>query len=432
MFSLKVSCNHKRLAKLFVITCLLIAAMPAYSASKHSANYDKIIKRIEALNHSAYARSFQIGKSSTGKPIYAIALTNPETFNLRTKRLKAVIMAGQHGDEKTAVKAMISLASGLAKTTNKKYMSLLDKSLIIIIPAVNPDGFIRNRRVNGSGIDLNRDWGNFTQPETTSVIRFIKAFKPHMVIDLHEWTEWSPLRTNCIEAPGFGTEGNHKLSRILARECYADIPANTSVFNTTLYHSYRQSSLAHRYLISIGICSMLVETSPYWNQSIRSCAYQKLVISLLNKMASPDQTIMAYVDSLQKSNHNLSPSIASLYNQSNSTGMKVYPIVAALPFIVLCVLLLGFTYTRYRKNDLNPPTWSQLKRTYLGSLTITDTARLNAPTGKKLRIFREHRHRPTDRCVQKNSKSRENRRKQTTNSAPSKRICSSYTAAHLR
>lgn len=424
----------KMIRNCIIAFSLLIIVSTSYCMTR-TGSYSDIIKQIDSLNHSVYARSTQIGKSASGEPIYAIALTNPESLN-SGKRLKALIMAGQHGDEKTAVKAMMSLATGLSNTSNRRYLSLLKDAVIMIIPVVNPDGFINNRRENGSGRDLNRDWGNFTQPETKTIEHFLKAFKPHLVVDLHEWTEWSPAKTNCIEAPGFGDEDNHKLARILAGECDITATRSRSGFNRVLYHQNRIGSLAHRYLSRTGTCSMLVETTPYWNQSIRFNAYQKLVMSMLNKMAFPDKSMIAYVDSLEESNQKLNKSIAALYNPSNPTSWRNHPIIAGLPFIALCCLLLGFTYTRYKRKDFQMPTWTELKRSYLGSLTIADTARLNAPTGKKLRIFREHRHRPTDRCRQKSIVNREtsptSRRRQAVDSSPSKRICASYTIAHLR
>ena len=83
----------------------------------------------------------------------------------------------QHPPEVTGALALIPFVetvlgdSQLAKNFRDKYD-------IIIIPNMNPDGVTHgNWRHNMNGVDLNRDWGPFTQPETQAVEKEFRRFK---------------------------------------------------------------------------------------------------------------------------------------------------------------------------------------------------------------------------------------------------------------
>ena len=51
----------------------------------------------------------------------------------------------------------------------------LTKYRILAFPIMNPDGVdLGHWRHNAGGIDLNRDWSKYHQPEIKNVIRFIE------------------------------------------------------------------------------------------------------------------------------------------------------------------------------------------------------------------------------------------------------------------
>jgi protein MpaA len=108
-------------------------------------------------------------------------------------------MGGVHGDEPEGVE--------LAKKTLEwlKTQSPDDVAPWILIPCLNKDGFANQTRVNGRGVDLNRnypssDWQPaaakerynpgpqpMSEPEIQGVVELIETFRPRLVIHCHSW-----------------------------------------------------------------------------------------------------------------------------------------------------------------------------------------------------------------------------------------------------
>lgn len=80
-----------------------------------------------------------------------------------------MILGRQHPPEVTGALALISFVNQL--TQNNKYQQAFSNRFnVLIIPNLNPDGVaLGNWRHNSKGVDLNRDWGKFTQIETALV-----------------------------------------------------------------------------------------------------------------------------------------------------------------------------------------------------------------------------------------------------------------------
>jgi len=109
---------------------------------------------------------WQIGTSVEGRPIYALS-SSPSA---RGDKKEYVLFVGrQHPPELTGAFAMLPFLetvfgdTDLAKTFRQRFS-------IIAVPDMNPDGVAHgNWRHNAHGVDLNRDWGPFTQPETQAI-----------------------------------------------------------------------------------------------------------------------------------------------------------------------------------------------------------------------------------------------------------------------
>lgn len=137
--------------------------------------------RADLLRWSAMAGSqpFVLGHSHDGRPVEAIRLGRADAPRL------VMLLGRQHPPEVSgaiAMRAFIDLLVGEA--------AQLDDVQFLIVPLLNPDGAVRGHwRANRGAVDLNRDWGRFTQPETSAVKAWLDALppdvRPVVMVDFH-------------------------------------------------------------------------------------------------------------------------------------------------------------------------------------------------------------------------------------------------------
>ena len=115
-----------------------------------------------------------IGTSVEGRSI------GVEFLGPASAKLRVLIVAGQHGDESLASRAVAEASVGELKATCRT----LGVNLAVI-PSLNPDGAAVGRRHNAFGVDLNRDHLLLTQPETRALHDLVDLWRPHVVVDVH-------------------------------------------------------------------------------------------------------------------------------------------------------------------------------------------------------------------------------------------------------
>jgi hypothetical protein len=118
-----------------------------------------------------------------------------------------------HGDEISGANAAMVVAYHLAASENPEIKMMLENTLIVIEPSINPDGmdkFVQwvnthrgstlnadpnhiehhqgwlTGRTNHFGFDLNRDWLLLTQKESKNRLAFFHQYQPHVLGDFHE------------------------------------------------------------------------------------------------------------------------------------------------------------------------------------------------------------------------------------------------------
>ncbi len=119
------------------------------------------------LLEKPFVRSYTIGFSTLGEPLKVLTIAAGDGKNL------LVVLSRQHPPEITGFMEMIHFVETLAgdKRIAKRFRKKFE---VIIMPMINPDGVENGHwRHNAGGVDLNRDWRFFNQPETYALRKFI-------------------------------------------------------------------------------------------------------------------------------------------------------------------------------------------------------------------------------------------------------------------
>ncbi len=129
------------------------------------------------------ARRIVLGQSHDGRAIEAVHLGKADAPNL------IILLGRQHPPEVTGAFAMEAFVDQILALSAREARPLADYQLLIV-PMLNPDGVARGHwRANLGGVDLNRDWGGFTQPETRAVKAWLDALpagvRPVLMLDFH-------------------------------------------------------------------------------------------------------------------------------------------------------------------------------------------------------------------------------------------------------
>jgi hypothetical protein len=119
-------------------------------------------------------------------------LRNPKTPDATAKQIIARtppilwIAANVHGNEPSGGDAVVKLLYELADRSDCVVRSILDSSIVGLIPVQNPDGRAHDRRYNSYAFDMNRDGLVGTQPEVSGRLRLLWKYPPQLFVDEHE------------------------------------------------------------------------------------------------------------------------------------------------------------------------------------------------------------------------------------------------------
>ncbi len=197
-------------------------------------SHDNVVHYIKALTEQSDRLTLiEYGRTHENRPLYLVVATSPENQeNLETIRedhIKnihssedregednpLVLWLGYsvHGNETSPGNASMLVAYYLAASQSDEVKDILDNTVVLIDPCINPDGFTRaagwsnmnsnktevthpaNRqfredwpggRTNHYWFDLNRDWLPAQHPESQARLSVFHKWKPHVTTDHHE------------------------------------------------------------------------------------------------------------------------------------------------------------------------------------------------------------------------------------------------------
>ena len=127
---------------------------------KTSAFFQAWTDELAALPH---VEKRLIGESGRGRPIHMLEFGAPDALR------HVVLVSRQHPPEVTGTMALLSFVEELVGGSPLA-REFRERFLVHVVPLMNPDGVdLGHWRHNTGGVDLNRDWVAFHQPETRVV-----------------------------------------------------------------------------------------------------------------------------------------------------------------------------------------------------------------------------------------------------------------------
>lgn len=177
---------------------LEISRKPQWISAQELETSAEVFAWMDKLARKRKLKVEEIGKSAENRPLRLMTIGNRQAKNLM------LVISRQHPPEVTgyfAMQAFVEIIAGkskLAKDFRKNWA-------VYVVPLMNPDGVDGGHwRHNAGGIDLNRDWAAFNQPETVAVREFLKrreaesGGKFYFGIDFHStWDDiYYPMSKN--------------------------------------------------------------------------------------------------------------------------------------------------------------------------------------------------------------------------------------------
>jgi hypothetical protein len=297
------------------------------------ASWAQVVDYFKKLDAASDRVQFQeIGKTTMGAPfVYATIsapenlrslekyrqinakLADPRTFRGNDKIAQQLIAGGKtivlitcsiHSDEVGGTLSSMLMAHRLASSNDPEIKSILQNTIILLVPSLNPDGtdIIKNwyDKTLGTpyegteppalyhkytGHDNNRDWYAFTQVETQLTVEKIhNVWHPQIVHDIHQQGEYGsrlflppymqPVEPN---VPKEIVEGYTELGNFMANELrqkgFQGITTNSTYDAWTPARAYSHYHGGVRILSETASCKLATPITVKYNQLRNGLGY---------------------------------------------------------------------------------------------------------------------------------------------------------------
>lgn len=230
-----------RAALWLAVAALALAAPPTpeahfghrMGADFHVLDWNRVVSYFQALEKTSdRVRTREYGRSAEGRPLIYAIIAAPETlrdlprYQQIQKRLadpritpaadaerlaaegKSIVLitCSIHATEIASTHTAVEYAHRLATADDPKTRAILDNTILLLVPSLNPDGLDLVTKWYRStlktpfegtappelyqkytGHDNNRDWYIFSQPETRATVTELhNAWHPQIVYDVHQ------------------------------------------------------------------------------------------------------------------------------------------------------------------------------------------------------------------------------------------------------
>lgn len=206
------------------------------------------------LSEYPFVRRDTVGYSHQGRPIEKMAITQ---VNDGHKRGVVIITSRLHPPEITGQMACFAFLERLT-VFSELAAQFRNRFEVIAFPFANPDGADNGHwRHNAGGVDLNRDWSSFNQPETRAIRDYLlKSVKPDSLrrvyygIDFHSTDEniFYPINRNIKTFPDdFSFALIDSIKTAFPDSEFAVEPFDTSspITKNWIFHSFGADALTY-------------------------------------------------------------------------------------------------------------------------------------------------------------------------------------------
>lgn len=150
-----------------IVMRLNISKKPLWISAQELQTSKHVFAWMDKLSKKRKLKTEEIGKSKEGKPLRMLMIGNPNAKKM------VLVISRQHPPEVTGYFAMQAFVEKIADKS-KLSKQFRKEFAVYVVPLMNPDGVDNGHwRHNAGGIDLNRDWTKFNQPEGKVISEFI-------------------------------------------------------------------------------------------------------------------------------------------------------------------------------------------------------------------------------------------------------------------
>jgi predicted deacylase len=143
-------------------------------AAQEIQDHKRVGQWVEKMGASPLVKTSKAGKSALGRSLYHLNIHEGQDLD---KKPAILIISRQHPPEVTGFLCMKAFVETLVEEGAEN--GFLKKYRVMVYPLMNPDGVdLGHFRHNTGGVDLNRDWAEYHQPEIAQVTN-------HMVRETH-------------------------------------------------------------------------------------------------------------------------------------------------------------------------------------------------------------------------------------------------------